>query len=348
MTALLCFNNLICLSFEIILTGHHPVFLPSSFWKNVSFVSDRFIAFYHPFPAIASNVFPQEIAGLMKGLSTILLFMFMRIRDKTANFRNSMLRLKSSRRKKITFTRELQIAFPETWNAKRKSPSVFWRHPRCQIVSFSKKIEYPEYLFVFVHSFCSLNWFPFHHQQNDMFGTTTSNLPFLRLPTALSVDAFRDPTRTILWCQPGTHQGQDGESWWIWSYSYLYKYVEIKFRFIGHRHFHIHLNSIWFQICIHINIPWIASWRSHGHSLLVPKHTVCSFQNPQIIVKLTRICWSWHHFLQMGKVCCIFAWSEKPEQIPPCFSFSSTIPNATSKLGLFRVPLDRLPNWILG
>jgi len=66
MTALSCFNNLICLSFQIILTGSlredRPVFLPSSFWKNVSFVSDRFITLYHPFPAIASNVFPQEIA----------------------------------------------------------------------------------------------------------------------------------------------------------------------------------------------------------------------------------------------------------------------------------------------
>lgn len=186
--------------------------------------------------------------------------MFMRIRDKTADFRNSMLRLKSSRRKKITFTREWQIAFSETWNAKRKSPSVLWRHP-CQIVSFPKKIGYPEYLFVFVHSFCSLNYFPFHHQQNDMFGTTTSNLPFLRLPTALSVDAFRDPTRTILWMSTWhTEHVKIMVIWWIWSYSYLYKYVEIKFRFICHRHFHIHLNSIWFQICIHINI--------HIHRLL--------------------------------------------------------------------------------
>lgn len=123
-----CFNNLICLSFQIIsnwqLKGGSSCIFIIKLLKKCVFCVGSFITFYHPFPAIASNVFPQEIAGLMKGLSTILLFMFMRIRDKTADFRNSMRRLKSSRRKKITFTRELQIAFPETWNAKRKSPSV--------------------------------------------------------------------------------------------------------------------------------------------------------------------------------------------------------------------------------
>ena len=228
----------------------HPVILPSSFWKNVSFVSDRFIAFYHPFPAIASNVFPQEIAGLMKGLSTILLFMFMRIRDKTADFRNSMLRLKSSRRKKITFTRELQIAFPETWNAKRKSPSVFWRHPRCQIVSFppKKKRDIRNiYLFLF-SGFCSNKLVSLSSTKRHVWDNNINSSVSSTSNCAVGwCFPWPDPHDFVMSTWHKEHQRQDhGESWWIWSYSYLYKYVEIKFRFIGHRHFHIHLNLKWF------------------------------------------------------------------------------------------------------